>query len=145
MLFAVWSPALRQGGLFAAISREGSLILNNLWQLLPEQCRSAHSTRPVDAWTGTTFSVGALSTALALGTGFKMAVMDELLANAGLAWVILSAAAQVVVELRDHQAGTRRTGTLTRGCTAMGSEAMTAQTLTDLGHAFFGRTILSWV
>lgn len=35
---------------------------------------------------------------IALGEGFKMTVMAELLANAGLAWVILSAVPQVLIE-----------------------------------------------
>src|SRR5690606_7175604 len=44
-----------------------------------------------------------------------------------------------------HQTRSRRIGALVRGCTALGSEAMTALTLNGVGHAFFGRTVLSRV
>ncbi|ODT72132.1 MAG: c-type cytochrome biogenesis protein CcmF [Pelagibacterium sp. SCN 63-23] len=61
MLFAIRSPALRQGGLFAPISREGALILNNLFLATAVGAVLVGTLYPLllDALTGTTISVGA--------------------------------------------------------------------------------------
>ncbi len=61
VLFAARAGALKQGGLFAPISREGSLVLNNI--LLTVACATvlAGTLAPIltTALTGTTISVGA--------------------------------------------------------------------------------------
>ena len=61
LLFAIRSPALRQGGLFAPISREGALILNNLFLATAVGAVLVGTLYPLllDALTGTTISVGA--------------------------------------------------------------------------------------
>ena len=61
LLFAIRSPALRQGGLFAPISREGALILNNLFLATATGAVLVGTLYPLllDALTGTTISVGA--------------------------------------------------------------------------------------
>jgi c-type cytochrome biogenesis protein CcmF len=61
LLFALRSPALRQGGLFAPISREGALILNNLFLATAVGAVLVGTLYPLllDALTGTTISVGA--------------------------------------------------------------------------------------
>ncbi len=61
LLFAIRSPALRQGGLFAPISREGALILNNLLLATAVGAVLVGTLYPLllDALTGTTISVGA--------------------------------------------------------------------------------------
>src|SRR5690606_37128162 len=60
-LFAIRSPALRQGGLFAPISREGALILNNLFLATAVGAVLVGTLYPLllDALAGTTISVGA--------------------------------------------------------------------------------------
>ncbi|ODT81683.1 MAG: c-type cytochrome biogenesis protein CcmF [Pelagibacterium sp. SCN 64-44] len=61
LLFAMRAPALRQGGLFAPISREGALILNNLFLATAVGAVLVGTLYPLllDALTGTTISVGA--------------------------------------------------------------------------------------
>ena len=61
LLFALRAPALRQGGLFAPISREGALILNNLFLATAVGAVLIGTLYPLllDALTGTTISVGA--------------------------------------------------------------------------------------
>ncbi|MFD1252722.1 Cytochrome c-type biogenesis protein CcmF [Devosia equisanguinis] len=61
LLFAIRSPALRQGGLFAPISREGALILNNLFLATAVGAVLVGTLYPLvlDALTGTSISVGA--------------------------------------------------------------------------------------
>lgn len=61
LLFAIRSPSLRQGGLFAPISREGALILNNLLLATAVGAVLVGTLYPLllDALTGTTISVGA--------------------------------------------------------------------------------------
>ena len=61
LLFAARSPALRQGGLFVPISREGTLILNNLFLATAVSAVLIGTLYPLllDALTGTTISVGA--------------------------------------------------------------------------------------
>ena len=61
ILFAIRAPALRQGGLFAPISREGALILNNLFLATAVGAVLVGTLYPLvlDALTGTTISVGA--------------------------------------------------------------------------------------
>ncbi|KKB09053.1 heme lyase CcmF/NrfE family subunit [Devosia chinhatensis] len=61
LLFAMRAPALRQGGLFAPISREGALILNNLFLATAIGAVLVGTLYPLllDALTGTTISVGA--------------------------------------------------------------------------------------
>lgn len=60
-LFALRAPALRQGGLFAPISREGALILNNLFLATAVGAILVGTLYPLllDALAGTTISVGA--------------------------------------------------------------------------------------
>ncbi len=61
VLFAIRSPSLRQGGLFAPISREGGLILNNLFLSTAVGAVLVGTLYPLvlDALTGTSISVGA--------------------------------------------------------------------------------------
>ncbi|MBD8065316.1 heme lyase CcmF/NrfE family subunit [Devosia sp. PTR5] len=61
LLFAMRSPALRQGGLFAPISREGALILNNLFLATAVGAVLVGTLYPLllDALAGTSISVGA--------------------------------------------------------------------------------------
>ncbi|NGP18713.1 heme lyase CcmF/NrfE family subunit [Devosia aurantiaca] len=61
LLFALRSSSLRQGGLFAPISREGALILNNLFLATAVGAVLVGTLYPLvlDALTGTTISVGA--------------------------------------------------------------------------------------
>jgi len=61
LLFALRASALRQGGLFAPISREGALILNNLFLATAVGAILVGTLYPLvlDALTGTTISVGA--------------------------------------------------------------------------------------
>ncbi|MBK1794282.1 heme lyase CcmF/NrfE family subunit [Devosia sp. WQ 349] len=61
VLFAVRAPALRQGGLFHPISREGALILNNLFLATATGAILVGTLYPMllDALVGTTISVGA--------------------------------------------------------------------------------------
>jgi cytochrome c-type biogenesis protein CcmF len=61
LLFAIRSPSLRQGGLFAPISREGALILNNLFLATAVGAVLVGTLYPLllDAIAGTTISVGA--------------------------------------------------------------------------------------
>jgi cytochrome c-type biogenesis protein CcmF len=61
VLFALRAPALRQGGLFHPISREGSLILNNLFLATATGAILVGTLYPMllDAIAGTTISVGA--------------------------------------------------------------------------------------
>jgi cytochrome c-type biogenesis protein CcmF len=61
VLFAVRAPALRQGGLFHPISREGSLILNNLFLATATGAILVGTLYPMllDALVGTSISVGA--------------------------------------------------------------------------------------
>ncbi|KKB81268.1 cytochrome C biogenesis protein CcmF [Devosia soli] len=61
LLFALRASALRQGGLFAPISREGALILNNLFLATAVGAVLVGTLYPLllDALTGTTISVGA--------------------------------------------------------------------------------------
>jgi cytochrome c-type biogenesis protein CcmF len=61
LLFAIRSSSLRQGGLFAPISREGALILNNLFLATAMGAVLVGTLYPLvlDALTGTTISVGA--------------------------------------------------------------------------------------
>src|SRR5215217_578898 len=61
MLFATRASALRQGGLFAPISREGALILNNLFLATAIGAILVGTLYPLllDALVGTTISVGA--------------------------------------------------------------------------------------
>ncbi|ODT79710.1 MAG: c-type cytochrome biogenesis protein CcmF [Pelagibacterium sp. SCN 64-44] len=60
-LFALRAPALRQGGLFAPVSREGALILNNLFLATAVGAILVGTLYPLllDALAGTTISVGA--------------------------------------------------------------------------------------
>src|SRR5690606_41027956 len=60
-LFALRASALRQGGLFAPISREGALILNNLFLATAVGAVLVGTLYPLvlDALTGTSISVGA--------------------------------------------------------------------------------------
>ncbi|MCW5721894.1 MAG: heme lyase CcmF/NrfE family subunit [Devosia sp.] len=60
-LFALRAGALRQGGLFAPVSREGALILNNLFLATAVGAILVGTLYPLllDALTGTTISVGA--------------------------------------------------------------------------------------
>lgn len=61
LLFAMRASALRQGGLFAPISREGALILNNLFLATAVGAILVGTLYPLvlDAVAGTTISVGA--------------------------------------------------------------------------------------
>jgi cytochrome c-type biogenesis protein CcmF len=61
LLFAIRANTLRQGGLFAPISREGALILNNLFLATAVGAVLVGTLYPLllDALTGTTISVGA--------------------------------------------------------------------------------------
>ncbi len=61
ILFAIRAPSLRHGGLFAPISREGALILNNLFLATAVGAVLVGTLYPLllDALTGTTISVGA--------------------------------------------------------------------------------------
>lgn len=61
LLFALRASALRQGGLFAPISREGALILNNLFLATAVGAILVGTLYPLilDALVGTTISVGA--------------------------------------------------------------------------------------
>lgn len=60
-LFALRAASLRQGGLFAPVSREGALILNNLFLATAVGAVLVGTLYPLllDALTGTTISVGA--------------------------------------------------------------------------------------
>jgi cytochrome c-type biogenesis protein CcmF len=60
-LFALRAPYLRQGGLFAPVSREGALILNNLFLATAVGAVLVGTLYPLllDALTGTSISVGA--------------------------------------------------------------------------------------
>ncbi|MGK2228314.1 MAG: cytochrome c-type biogenesis protein CcmF [Devosia sp.] len=60
-LFALRAAALRQGGLFAPVSREGALILNNLFLATAVGAVLVGTLYPLllDAVAGTTISVGA--------------------------------------------------------------------------------------
>jgi cytochrome c-type biogenesis protein CcmF len=60
-LFAFRAPALRAGGLFAPVSREGALILNNLFLATATGAVLIGTLYPLllDALAGTTISVGA--------------------------------------------------------------------------------------
>ncbi|WP_354062980.1 heme lyase CcmF/NrfE family subunit [Devosia sp. 2618] len=60
-LFAMRAATLRQGGLFAPVSREGALILNNLFLATAVGAVLVGTLYPLalDALTGTTISVGA--------------------------------------------------------------------------------------
>jgi len=60
-LFAIRSASLRSGGLFAPVSREGALILNNLFLATATGAVLVGTLYPLvlDALTGTTISVGA--------------------------------------------------------------------------------------
>ncbi|QQR35625.1 heme lyase CcmF/NrfE family subunit [Devosia oryziradicis] len=60
-LFAFRAASLRQGGLFAPVSREGALILNNLFLATAVGAVLVGTLYPLllDALTGTTISVGA--------------------------------------------------------------------------------------
>ncbi|MFP9136846.1 heme lyase CcmF/NrfE family subunit [Devosia sp. XGJD_8] len=60
-LFALRAAALRQGGLFAPVSREGALILNNLFLATAVGAVLVGTLYPLllDALTGTSISVGA--------------------------------------------------------------------------------------
>jgi cytochrome c-type biogenesis protein CcmF len=61
LLFARRAPVLKQGGLFAPVSREGSLVLNNLF--LTTACATVFvgTLYPLvlEAWSGEKISVGA--------------------------------------------------------------------------------------
>lgn len=61
LLFALRASSLRQGGLFAPISREGALILNNLFLATAVGAVLVGTLYPLllDALLGTTISVGA--------------------------------------------------------------------------------------
>lgn len=61
LLFALRASGLRQGGLFAPISREGALILNNLFLATAVGAVLVGTLYPLvlDALVGTTISVGA--------------------------------------------------------------------------------------
>ncbi len=61
ILFALRAPYLRQGGLFAPVSREGALILNNLFLATAVGAVLVGTLYPLllDALTGTSISVGA--------------------------------------------------------------------------------------
>ncbi|MBN9334213.1 heme lyase CcmF/NrfE family subunit [Devosia sp.] len=61
LLFALRASSLRQGGLFAPISREGALILNNLFLATAVGAVLVGTLYPLvlDALVGTTISVGA--------------------------------------------------------------------------------------
>ncbi|MEQ9637770.1 MAG: heme lyase CcmF/NrfE family subunit [Devosia marina] len=60
-LFAIRASSLRSGGLFAPVSREGALILNNLFLATATGAVLVGTLYPLalDALTGTTISVGA--------------------------------------------------------------------------------------
>jgi cytochrome c-type biogenesis protein CcmF len=60
-LFAIRAASLRQGGLFAPVSREGALILNNLFLATAVGAVLVGTLYPLllDALAGTTISVGA--------------------------------------------------------------------------------------
>ncbi len=75
-LFAFRAPALRAGGLFAPISREGALILNNLFLATATAAVLTGTLYPLllEAFTGKTISVGAPFFSLTFG-----AVMAPLL------------------------------------------------------------------
>jgi cytochrome c-type biogenesis protein CcmF len=75
-LFAVRASALRVGGLFAPISREGALILNNLFLATAAAAVLVGTLYPLllEAFTGKTISVGAPFFSLTFG-----AVMAPLL------------------------------------------------------------------
>jgi cytochrome c-type biogenesis protein CcmF len=68
-LFAFRAPALRAGGLFAPISREGALILNNLFLATAAAAVLTGTLYPLilDALTGRTISVGAPFFSLTFG------------------------------------------------------------------------------
>jgi cytochrome c-type biogenesis protein CcmF len=61
LLFAIRSPSLKQGGLFAPVSREGALILNNLFLATAVGAVLVGTLYPLllDAVAGVTISVGA--------------------------------------------------------------------------------------
>ncbi len=61
LLFAIRASSLRQGGLFAPISREGALVLNNLFLATAVGAVLVGTLYPLllDALTGRTISVGA--------------------------------------------------------------------------------------
>jgi cytochrome c-type biogenesis protein CcmF len=69
-LFAFRASALRAGGLFAPISREGSLILNNLFLATAAAAVLTGTLYPLvlDALTGRTISVGAPFFSLTFGS-----------------------------------------------------------------------------
>ena len=69
-LFALRAPALRAGGLFAPISREGALILNNIFLATATGAVLVGTLYPLllDALTGTSISVGAPFFELTFGT-----------------------------------------------------------------------------
>ncbi len=60
-IFAIRAPSLRAGGLFAPISREGSLVLNNLFLATATAAILIGTLYPLflDAFTGERISVGA--------------------------------------------------------------------------------------
>ncbi|MBI4922485.1 MAG: heme lyase CcmF/NrfE family subunit [Devosia nanyangense] len=68
-LFAFRAPALRAGGLFAPISREGALILNNLFLATAAAAVLTGTLYPLllEATTGKTISVGAPFFSLTFG------------------------------------------------------------------------------
>ena len=61
VLFAIRGPALRAGGLFAPVSREGALVLNNLFLATATIAVLVGTLYPLvlDAFTGIKISVGA--------------------------------------------------------------------------------------
>ena len=69
-LFALRASSLRQGGLFQPVSREGALVLNNLFLATAVGAVLVGTLYPLllDALTGTTISVGAPFFDLTFGT-----------------------------------------------------------------------------
>jgi cytochrome c-type biogenesis protein CcmF len=61
LLFALRAPALKPGGLFAAVSREGALVLNNLFLATATATVFLGTLYPLflDAYSGDSVSVGA--------------------------------------------------------------------------------------
>jgi len=105
VLYAWRAPVLKQGGLFAPVSREGALVINNLSSPRPaRRCSSARSTAGAGAFNGAKISVGR--TVLEL-TFVPLAVILLLILPFGhtLAWKrgdLLGAAQRLLVFDRDR-------------------------------------------
>ena len=86
-LYAIRAPALRQGGLFAPVSREGALVLNNL--LLTTACATVLTGTlyplALEALTGDKISVGAPFFNLTFGP-LMIALLLAVPVGQSLAW-----------------------------------------------------------